>query len=402
MDELGFCLISIEPWPDEIPRSVQQAMLEHSACPDSAKYWTPGNHVDEWRQFMEHGHTGISTCTRWIRQGPIIHNLTHNLAPRSMGPRVRRAHPCREGLSLWRPVMANLGPVKGWFRVYPASHMLETDDELRNSQIRPVEVWLDAGQILVARGGLWIEEGSGDGLLMWMGASADVIGLHIDQYCPAFIALAHGAKQFLSRRHPSTIEPPHPPGPFELVRRHSGESGYRTNNTLEFLDAIHKSLAQTEAFLEKLQDPTKLILESFSAANNPITDFLAVGHGAHQDRWFLRVVVLRHLTIHARENTKGRWAMPIVRKLYWLEQELGRSGIWLVLMGCFSRLSHLNSERVELVREQMDEVILGKVAEWSWLMDSCTRLYSTLVLPFEVSSWLNRQSVFVEKMNQSA
>ncbi|KAL3483871.1 hypothetical protein BJX62DRAFT_244471 [Aspergillus germanicus] len=374
MNEHGSCLITSVPWPDEIPRSVQQAALEHSANPDSAKYWTPGGYVEEWRQSMEHGHTGNwkEKPEGWIRQGPIIHNL----APRSTS-RLRRAHPYREGRSLWRPVMASLGPAKGWLTVYPGSPMLETDDQLRQSQIRPVEVSIDAG---------------GSGLMMWMGVSTDIIGLHIDQYCPAFVALAHGAEQFLSRSYPSTIEPLRRPGSFELVKRHSGESGYRTNNVPEFLHAIQESLAQTERFLEKLQDPKKLILESSCKAKDPITDYLTVGHGTHKNRWFLRVVVLRYLTLrgaagHSQlpDNAQGRWAKPIGRKLYWLEQTLGRAGIWLVLMGLFSRLSHLNSERVELVQKQMNAVILEKAAKWSWLIESCTRLYGTLALPLEVT-----------------
>ncbi|PKX88393.1 uncharacterized protein P174DRAFT_74289 [Aspergillus novofumigatus IBT 16806] len=86
------------------------------------------------------------------------------------------------------------------FKVYSGSHYIETEDELRRSGIKPVEVRVRADQVLFTHGGLWVETlGSCGGNLMWMGVSTDLVGLHIERYSLHFIADAHAASHFLSR-----------------------------------------------------------------------------------------------------------------------------------------------------------------------------------------------------------
>lgn len=70
------------------------------------------------------------------------------------------------------------------------------------------------------------------------------------------------------------------------------------------------------------------------------------------------------------------------QKLNWLEQKLKNPGIWLALMGVFSRLGRLPSRELVYVGELIYKYqgILEKASEWSQLVDNCSRLYSTLVL----------------------
>ncbi|KAL4901844.1 hypothetical protein BDW74DRAFT_67189 [Aspergillus multicolor] len=127
----------------------------------------------------------------------VQHPLVIPLTPAKLGRpgSLYRAHPCREnGISLWRPLREGLGAENGLFHVYPGSHMIQSEEELRASQIPPREVRINRDQVLVTRGGLWIQSGaSGGGILMWMGFSTRMIGSGIDAYTLGVVVDAYNA-----------------------------------------------------------------------------------------------------------------------------------------------------------------------------------------------------------------
>lgn len=329
-----------------------------------------------------------------IRQGPIIHNL----APSSTDTRPRRAHPCREGISIWRPVRGGLGPENGLFKVYPGSHNIRTEDELRNSKINAVEIRIRADQILISRGGLWIEEGSGDGFLMWMGVSAGIIGLHIDKYCLAFVALAHGAERFLSRHQPPEMVEVGPEGAPEalhlpLQERLTRSSG-RSETAVGVLADASTKLESIEKFLRELWDPTGLILLcDYDVDKDPRTAY-TTARSSNPERWFLRVLTLRYLAqrFHKRPgqtivNFIREEHLPDTRtvrngienglKMYAVEMGCREPGIWLALMGELSKLPLMPVSEVRSAPQLLLEGYLN-------LMNAAIRLSRIMVY----SSWL--------------
>ncbi|KAL4901467.1 hypothetical protein BDW74DRAFT_187690 [Aspergillus multicolor] len=379
----GFCLVVSGIVPDEAFVLVEKDALDCLANPELPKYLTSANCREKWWQLMKHGfnldvlillqHFG-TTQGGIIWQGPIIHNL----APGSTSTRLRRAHPCCEGVSIWRPVRGGLGPENGLFKVYPASHKIKTEDELRNSEINAVKIRLRADQVLIACGGLWIEEGSGNSLLIWIGLSADIIGLHINKYCLPFVAFAHGAERFLSRHQPPEIEPMLAPNAIFPVMREKGASTSLSN--------------EITRFIEKLWDPTDLI---FCAANNQIMTSLAVGRSTSPKRLLLSVLVARYLTcwclssgetikdfVKAKDLPDNAYkAIFTGHKLYWLEEEFKEPGIWLVLMGVFTQLTHLPARELSSIPHLIREYagILETALKMSWLVNACTQLYRHLM-----------------------
>ncbi|KAF4207295.1 hypothetical protein CNMCM8927_003569 [Aspergillus lentulus] len=218
MEDKGYYLLNSNPKPSEqeveaIEDSVGKNELRGDFQSDTVptKYFSWEQYRKEirpeikelWKKFMGIGiNLDVNLLSRFenvgdtFQQGPIVVRFIPNSAAASL----KRSHPCRDGLSIWRPIRNSLGPENGMFKVYPGSHHVETIGELQSSGIKPVEVWVRADQVLFTHGGLWIETlGSGGGTLMWMGVSTHLVGLHIDRYSLHFIADAYSASHLLSR-----------------------------------------------------------------------------------------------------------------------------------------------------------------------------------------------------------
>lgn len=331
-----------------------------------------------------------------IRQGPIIHNL----APSSTDPiRLRKAHPCREGISIWRPVRVGLGPENGLFKVYPGSHHIRTEDELRRSNIEPVEIRIRAEQVLIAYGGLWIEERSGNGLVMWMGVSTGIIGLCIDKYCLASVALAHGAERFLSRHQPPEMiqaEPGDAPGVLGLaLQERLTKSHNRSKTAVEVLAHASTELESTGKFLWELRDPTELILRcDYSVGEDPRIAYLTTWHSTDSVWWFMRVLTLRYLA-QRFHKVPGQTIVNFIReedlpdnssvtkgiengvKMYAVETDCQNPGIWLVLMGEISKLPLMSIPEVRSTPQLLEQYgnLMNAASRWSSIMVDSSRLY---------------------------
>lgn len=337
----------------------------------------------------------FGTTERVIRQGPIIHNL----APSPTRNRLRKAHPCREGISIWRPVRGGLGPENGLFKVYPGSHHIRTEDELQNSKIEPVEIRISANQVLIAYGSLWIEEGNGDGVLMWMGVSAGIIGLQIDKYCLTFVALAHGAGRFLLRdQPPQMVEVGRGEAPEVLVlplQERLTRSSDRSETALGVLGGASTKLESIQMFLRKLWDPTELILLcDYSVGQDPRTAYTTAPSSNHE-RWFIRVLTLRYLAQRFHKNPVQTIAnfireehLPETRavrngienglKMYAVEMRCREPGIWLILMGEISKLPLTPVSEVRSAPQLLLEgyhSLMNAANRWSRIMVDSSRLY---------------------------
>ncbi|KAL2859817.1 uncharacterized protein BJX67DRAFT_376032 [Aspergillus lucknowensis] len=405
MDEWGFCLVNSATITDEaLVRSlkVEKDVLDRLADSESVKYLASADRK-EWQQLMEHNFNldvlvllrNFDTTEGVIWQGPIIHNL----APSSTGTRLRRAHPCREGISIWRPVRGGLGPENGLFKVYPASHKIRTEDELRNSKINAVEIRIRADQVLISRGGLWIEEGSGDGLLMWMGVSAEIIGLNIDKYCLAFVAEAYNALLLLSRTQPSGLAEaetkPTPDDPFFPQSRLMRPGEHRSDTVDTFLSHALEFLSRIVEYFKKL-DPTGIILAACCTVDDPRSAFLTAERGTDIRKWFLRALAVRYLV--QRYYSRGGTLEDFIRaenlpntsrlknairhgkKPYWLELYLQKPGIWIALLGVLSRLDHFTYEEVYSMPHSIRQYpnLLETPEEWSPLVDGSCQLLGSL------------------------
>ncbi|KAL4948887.1 hypothetical protein BDW69DRAFT_203236 [Aspergillus filifer] len=348
----------------------------------------------QWQGVMEYGinmdvallrHFG--TAKGVFRQGPV-------LALSTSGTRtgLRKAHPCRCGMSLWRPMCGTIGLLK----VYPGSHHISTEDELRRSGIKAVNIQILVDQALFTDGGIWVEEDSRDDFLLWMGMSKGIIGLYIDRYCLEFVALAYSASRFLLRHRPPETETTPVPEVSPLVSHQIGPPIRRSETAIPFFGRALQSFLRTKEFINELQDPTCFILQKYSDTDNPTVTFLSVGQVSGPDDWFLRALVVRYLTrlYYSRGRTikdfieekrlphNAQGAISNGKKLYSLEQTLGNPGIWLFLMSVFPRVLHLPSRELIGVGDLIcgDQDVLNCVLEWTQLVNDCTQLYSTLDL----------------------
>jgi hypothetical protein len=288
-------------------------------------------------------------------------------------------------------------------KVYPGSHKFRTIEELRESGISPVTLRLYPNHVLFTCAGLWIEEGSGAGYLMWMGASLSIIGLHIDMHCLAFIALAYGATQFLSRREPAITQQAQdylPPPLLRQIMPNSRLQHSRSETANGILAQVMQDLPRSVAFFEELQDPTGLILQAeYHTANDPREAFLTTGRLFDPAPSFKRVLTVRRhaqrfysrdisiakfideegLTNTAQMNNAIRHG----KKMYWLELNTGEPGIWLVLMTVLARFDHLPVPELStipsLLRERYQETILSAASKLSNYMHSSSRLYDTWI-----------------------
>ncbi|RDW89991.1 uncharacterized protein DSM5745_01766 [Aspergillus mulundensis] len=357
-------------------------------------------------------HFGSTSVT--VRQGPVIYHRV--VAYPDITP--RRAHPCRGGISIWKPIRGGIGPETGLFKVYPGSQHLSTLSELSYSGIRATEVRIRADQVLITHGGLWIEEQRtcASGSLMWMGVSERVLGLYIDIYCPQFIAEAYGATRLLSRR-PSLegmgLEPElqiaKDAVPFTPQDRITGGGLRSRAETLDsFLSRALTDLPLIDKFVNDLDDPTGLILCAYhrpSAAPDKDKDprmalLKSKGPASDPTTWFIRALAVRYLVQRYHNPTSRSMMTEFIReqnlpdtpalrnnvkqghKIYLVEIELQMPGIWLALSGIFPRVTNLPFSEVyslpQALRGQYSA--LGSAAQrWSRLMEDSSCLYSTWI-----------------------
>ncbi|KAE8363894.1 hypothetical protein BDV27DRAFT_158356 [Aspergillus caelatus] len=216
MDNKGYYVIASKPAPNgtfvqQVKESVERNNRHGLSDPgtecffDWRTYGVPTKKL--WIQFMNFGfNLDINLVARFGRdhdlmiQGPFI--ISHFVAgkhKREDESQLRRAHPCSDGISIWRPLGGKVGPENGMFKVYPGSHNIESEQELRNSGLHADEIHLHADQILITAGGLWIEYNqSKGGIIMWMGYSEDLVGLHFDRHSLDFLVAAYNAGHLLT------------------------------------------------------------------------------------------------------------------------------------------------------------------------------------------------------------
>ncbi|KAL2826901.1 hypothetical protein BJY01DRAFT_229501 [Aspergillus pseudoustus] len=396
MDERGYSVVTSRPNPNELPPSIGKDVLNYLASSsDEMIYADSADHPvaikKEWQKYMEDGiNLDVNLLVHFksiqavIWQGPIIYSLA---LPSSAGNCVpRKAHPCPSAISIWKPAWG-----MSLLKVYPGSHKFQTIEELQESEISPVPLRLYPNQVLFTRGGLWVEEGSGAGYLMWMGASLSIIGLHIDMHCLSFIARAYGATQFLLRREPAVTHQAQENRP--LPQQKQIMSNNRLPNSRS--ETGDKLLAEALIdrprlieFFKLLQDPTGLILR---ASYHTADDIRAVECFMHvlrarrlAQRFYSRgVSIVNFIEEEGLPNTtQTQRNIRLGKKLYCVELAFGFPGIWLALMTVLPRFDHLPNSEVDalpqLLREQ-SEVFLTFASDLSSLMDESTRLYGIWV-----------------------
>ncbi|KAH1915069.1 hypothetical protein KXW47_003730 [Aspergillus fumigatus] len=284
MEEYGYCLYTSAQIPEEsllqdIEDSVGSNVQPRTTLTtyfDSAD--RPKNVKELWKSFINYGInlpvillSLFEDTSTLQRQGPII--VSEIGLALGATPALRRSHPCCDGISVWRPIRKGVGPEDGLFKVYPKSHRIESEQQLRESDICADVIRIRADQVLITHGGLWIEERSGTGLLMWMGFSEESIGLHINMHK---WETAEFAQVDFS---------------FTLQERSTGSGNSRTVTAEGVLICAQERLEEVQKFITELGDPTKLILSAdYGSVEDPRTAFLAVGRDIDPWKWFLRAV----------------------------------------------------------------------------------------------------------------
>ncbi|KAL2801901.1 hypothetical protein BJX63DRAFT_140379 [Aspergillus granulosus] len=403
MDERGYSEVTSRPSPDATLVTIGEDVLNYLASSsDTVKYADSANYPvgikKQWQIFMENGInlevnllSHFESTRRVIRQGPIICSLASPSGAEGCIP--RRAHPCPGAISIWKPVWGT-----GLLKVYPGSHQLETIEELRESQLKPIELRLYPDRVLFTRGSLWIEEGSGAGYLMWMGVSLSIVGLHIDTYSLTFIALAYGASRFLFRQlPPGRIEV----GDEELVQRHLSNvprnrlqsgSGGRSESAEDVLKLSLEDIPMIDSFLSELGDPTRLILSAnYAATDNPRTAFIICQRSQNPNDWLMRALAVQFLVqeyhngsyasiteflreAHLPDTRQTRTALENGLKMDHFETP----GLWIVMMRIFPRFRYLPFAEVYQIPQLLVRYDAVKVAgsRWTRFMEDSIRLYS--------------------------
>ncbi|KAH2022030.1 hypothetical protein KXV65_002135 [Aspergillus fumigatus] len=419
MEEYGYCLYTSAQIPEEslledIEDSVGSNVQPRTTLTtyfDSAD--RPKNVKELWKSFINYGInlpvillSLFEDTSTLQRQGPII--VSEIGSALGATPALRRSHPCRDGISVWRPIRKGVGPEDGLFKVYPKSHRIESEQQLRESDICADVIRIRADQVLITHGGLWIEERSGTGLLMWMGFSEESIGLHINMHSLLFIALACGASHFLSRhRSPSkveweTAEFAQVDFSFTPQERSTGSGNSRTVTAEGVLICAQERLEEVQKFITELGDPTKLILSAdYGSVEDPRTAFLAVGRDIDPRKWFLRAVSVRYLAKRfwrtqksisdfineerLPRTTQVHDAIKWGHKVSLGELALKKPGIWLVLMSVLSRFPQMPLSQVYLIPSLLHDrypEIINAALRWSRLMANSGRLYIGKYDPF--------------------
>ncbi|KAE8377775.1 hypothetical protein BDV26DRAFT_292883 [Aspergillus bertholletiae] len=225
MDNKGYYIIVSKPAPNgtfvqQVGELVGWSNLHRLSESDTVNFFdwsTYGLEIKKlWVQFMNFGfNLDINLVARFGRdhdlmiQGPFIvphlvarkrkHDPVAGGQKRKDERQLRRAHPCSDGISIWRPLGGKVGPENGMFKVYPGSHNIKSEEELRDSGLHADEIHLHADQILITAGGLWIEYNqSKGGVLMWMGYSEDLVGLHCHRHSLDFLVSAYHAENLLT------------------------------------------------------------------------------------------------------------------------------------------------------------------------------------------------------------
>ncbi|KAL4899398.1 hypothetical protein BDW74DRAFT_163583 [Aspergillus multicolor] len=370
--------------------------------PDPATY--PIDIKQACHLFMEHGiNLSIIVLSHFdstedtVQQGPMIYRPSARFA----ASLPRRSHPCRNGISIWRPVWNGIGPENGLFKVYAGSHQLQSLSELRQSGIRATGIRIRADQVLVTHGGLWIEEADGEGMLMWMGISADILGMHINQESLAFVAHAYGGGWFLSHSLPPERDGLIPNRNIQFAAQDRvmqvGLPGRRSESAVTLLAQAVAQFQRIDSFVSLIGDPTGLILQSdYSVPDkDPRTAFLSVGRDDNMKRWFMRALAIRYLTqqYHLQPGRsiaeflrgEGLPSTPYIynsikhgHKAYLVELQLDNAGIWLLFMGLFARFTQLPFSEVYSIPQILVErypSITSATLRRSRLVDRSGRLY---------------------------
>ncbi|KAH1287517.1 hypothetical protein KXX44_007369, partial [Aspergillus fumigatus] len=146
MEEYGYCLYTSAQIPEEsllqdIEDSVGSNVQPRTTSTtyfDSAD--RPKNVKELWKSFINYGInlpvillSLFEDTSTLQRQGPII--VSEIGSALGATPALRRSHPCRDGISVWRPIRKGVGPEDGLFKVYPKSHRIESEQQLRESDI---------------------------------------------------------------------------------------------------------------------------------------------------------------------------------------------------------------------------------------------------------------------------
>ncbi|KAJ5216849.1 hypothetical protein N7468_009857 [Penicillium chermesinum] len=325
-----------------------------------------------------------------LRQGPIIYKLGSSPA-RS---KLCKAHPCREGFAIWRPVISSLGPEDGLFKVYPGSHSIRTEEELRHREA--TELRIRADQILIMRGGNWIEQGvGGSGLLMWAGVSREIVGLYIDKHSLKFVASAFGAERFLAMDHPFGMTNSEPVIFDRAFQDRIVRSNSRSVTATNLLINASNDLIATQNFLEKLSDPSGLILRSENGKpeEDPRIKYATV-RSLDPKGYFLRALTLRYLSRRLREipnetianflrnaglkdpTRSVTQAIQNGLRMSFVETETHEPGLWLVLMSVLSRFHFMSDAEVQLV----PNLLLNR--EHEGLLNA-GRKYSGVTIPYD-------------------
>lgn len=293
--------------------------------------------------------------------------------------------------------MGNIGAEDGLFKVYPGSHRIRSEEQLRQSKIDAVELRIRADQILIVDGGLWIEQGGGgSGLLMWTGVSTEIIGLHVDKYSLGFVALAYGSEKFLARNRPLVMTAPEAVELNHPFQERAVRSNSRSEKANDVLTLASSTLKETEAFLKRLCDPSGLILTSDYGVHkdDPRIEYATV-RSTDLEGYFLRAVTLRYLSRRSRETPDeavARFlrkeglpeehsviqAIQNGRRMYFVEAESNEPGLWLVLMGVLSRFHFMPVWEVRSIPELLlgqHKDILDAGKRWSRYMVCSSQLY---------------------------
>ncbi|KAL3483309.1 hypothetical protein BJX62DRAFT_82528 [Aspergillus germanicus] len=213
MERKGYWIYYSTVIPNDLTRAVEDSvgraeLYRHTqgdyTQPESApvKYFDsakrPHDVRELWRKFIQNGinlpilllsQFETANEDKLRRQGPIIVPLSGQGSPLGSPGSLLKSHPCLDGISIWRPIGRDLGPENGLFKVYPGSQGI-TPEEAREAGIVAEEIRVRVDQVLVTK--LVVEPvESGGGVVMWMGFSTELIGLHAAKDNLEFIAGAY-------------------------------------------------------------------------------------------------------------------------------------------------------------------------------------------------------------------
>lgn len=168
-------------WTIYRPRTSGQTSTIHLECPE--------RYEQAWESFISHK-TNVSSppwlnrllvCLRRPAGEDPYHNQIQQRSWRDTARAIgglfcwehsgiaapKRAYVLNNAISIYIRLTHSLGPENGMYVVYPGSHNIRTEEELRASRIYAREVHVRSDQVLVASSRLWLETvRSGGGIVM--------------------------------------------------------------------------------------------------------------------------------------------------------------------------------------------------------------------------------------------